>query len=111
MSEQDQGGQPQPTETGPTAESAIPATPAAPLSPTPARAAQAASDPGPATAEASLEPTVSSVTPTAPVQGVPPAKRPSRARWAVAGLIALLVVVLAGAGLYALVGASNSSVV
>src|SRR5207342_2598447 len=52
-----------------------------------------------------------SVTPTAPVQAVPPPKRPSRARWAIAGLIALIVVALSGAGLYALVGASNSSLV
>jgi uncharacterized protein DUF3352 len=111
MSEQDLGGQPQDTGASPKPEPAVPAVPPAPLEPTPARAAQPSTEPSSSLAQASLEPTAASVTPTAPVQTIAPAKRPSRTRWAVAGLIALIVVALSGAGLYALVGASNNSAV
>ena len=66
--------------------------------------------PAPVAAGAVLEPVAASATPTAPVE-VAPTKRPSRARWAVAGLIALVVVALSAAGLFALVGAQNDAVV
>jgi Protein of unknown function (DUF3352) len=81
-----------------------------PAEPTPARAAKPVVVSGPAVAGAVLEPVTASVTPTAPVE-VARSKRPSRARWAVAGLIALVVVALSAAGLFALVGAQNEAVV
>jgi hypothetical protein len=58
----------------------------------------------------SFEPAPVSATPTAPVEPAL-AVRPARRRWAVAGLVALVVVALSAAGLFALVGATNSSLV
>ena len=83
--------------------------PAPPVEPTPARAAQPAIAGGPDAPAVSFAPAPVS-TSTAPVE---PASvvRPSRRRWAVAGLIALVVVALSAAGLFALVGATNSSLV
>ncbi len=84
-----------------------------PVEPTVARAAQSTAAVV-AEPQASLEPVTGSVTPTAPVSTTPAAPsgtRRSRARWAVAGLVALLVVALSAVGIVALVGASNSSLV
>ncbi len=87
----------------------VPAIP--PVEPTPARAAQpAAFATTTQPTEASLESVGAVLTPTSPVE-VGRAARPSRARWAIAGLVALLVVALSGIGLFALVGASSDSVV
>ncbi len=55
-----------------------------------------------------FEPAAVTASLTAPVD-VRPSPRPSRARWAVAGLIALLIVAMSAAGLIALAGASGSS--
>jgi hypothetical protein len=88
-----------------------PATaPAPPVEPTPARAAQPPVAGGLVAPAVSFEPAPVSATTTAPVESAP-AVRPSRRRWAVAGLIALVVVALSAAGLFALVGATNSSLV
>ncbi len=62
-----------------------------------------APDPGSA-----FEPAVATAALTAPVE-VRHGPRPSRARWAVAGVIALVIVALSAAGLFALAGASGSS--
>jgi hypothetical protein len=109
-----QGPDPQPDTTpapvGP-ADAAIPAAaPIPPDAPTSARAARPADAPGAAAYEASVEPVATTGTPTAPV-AVSPVPRPSRARWGVAGLVALVVVALSAAGLFALVGASSNAVV
>jgi hypothetical protein len=58
----------------------------------------------------SVEPAVVVAAATAPVD-VRPGPRSSRARWAIAGLIALVIVALSAAGLFALAGASGSSLV
>jgi hypothetical protein len=110
MTEQEPNGQPQESGASPTD---LPRAelPTAPLEPTPARADKPGAEPSPSVAQASLEPTAASVTPTTPVKTIAPDKRPSRARWAIAAGIALLVVALSGVGLYALVGAASSSVV
>ena len=83
-------------------------TAATPTEPIPARAAL----PAASTADAGpvLEAVSASVTPTTPVERQA-GPRPSRARWAIAGLIALVVVALSSAGLFALVGAQNESTV
>ena len=85
-----------------------------PVEPTVARAAQSTVGPV-GEPKASLEPVTASVTPTAPVAVGPvelaAVKRPSRGRWVVAGLVALIVVALSAVGIVALVGASNSSLV
>ena len=70
----------------------------------PVAASTAAAGPGPATSPASTG-TSDWITPVA-VQQRP---RPSRARWVVAGLIALLIVAVSGVGLFTLVGASSTS--
>ncbi len=62
-------------------------------------------EPGPAPV---FESPVATVAVTAPVE-VRHGPRPSRARWAVAGVIALVIVALSAAGLFALAGASGSS--
>lgn len=82
---------------------------APPAEATPARAAQPSAGPAGAP-EAMFEPAAVAATPTAPVS-VAAQRRPSRGRWAIAGLIALVVVALSAAGLFALVGASNQAVV
>ena len=81
-----------------------------PTEPTPARAAQPFETPAATSSAGSLEPAVATGIPTSPVE-VGQVARPSRARWAIAGLIALVVVTLSGIGLFALVGASSNSVV
>ncbi|MGZ8502297.1 MAG: DUF3352 domain-containing protein [Candidatus Limnocylindrales bacterium] len=110
----EQGPDPQPavgppaadvTEPAIAAEAAVP-----PDAPTVARAAQPSDAPGAAAYEASVEPIATAGTPTAPV-AVSPVRRPSRARWGVAGLVALVVVALSAAGLFTLVGASSNAVV
>ena len=111
MNEQPPGGQPPESGASPTTGQASAEQPSAPVQPTPARAAKAAAKPSHPVAQASLEPTAASVIPTTPVKTLAPDKRPSRARWAIAAGIALLVVVLSGVGLIALVGAASSSVV
>jgi Protein of unknown function (DUF3352) len=84
--------------------------PPPPAEPTPARAAKAAApDDRPATA-VSFEPAPVSATPTGPLAPSTGAG-PTRRRWVVAGLIALVVVALTTAGLFALVGATNASLV
>ena len=55
-------------------------------------------------------PSPGGATPTAPV-AAQPVQRPSRARWAVAGLVALVVVAISAIGLFTLVGASSDAVV
>ncbi len=90
------------------ASSTTPAPP--PTEPTPARAAQPVTADGQVAPAVSFEPAPVSATSTTPVEPAP-AARPSRRRWAVAGLVALVVVALSAAGLFALVGATNSSLV
>ncbi len=82
---------------------------APPTEATPARAAQPSTGPAGAP-EAVFEPASVAATPTAPVT-VGSERRSSRGRWVIAGLIALVVVALSAAGLFALVGASNDAVV
>lgn len=81
-----------------------------PTQPTVARVAQPATAGPSSEPAASFEPGPVSATPTAPLVAAA-APRPSRRRWAVAGLIALVVVALSAAGLFALVGATGSSLV
>ncbi len=81
-----------------------------PVEPIPARAAKPVVVSGAVTPGAVLEPVAASATQTAPVE-VTQTKHPSRARWAIAGLIALVVVALSAAGLFALVGAQDDAVV
>ncbi len=85
-----------------------PPTPdATPPEPTPAEAAVVTPVVEPV-ASPTVEPVVATVAATSPVE-VRQGPRPSRARWAVAGVIALVIVALSAAGLFALAGASGSS--
>lgn len=111
MTEQEPKGQPEESGASPTTDPTSATQPSAPVEPTPARTAKPAARLSTSGAQASLEPTAASVTPTTPVKTIAPDKPPSRARWAIAAGIALLVVALSGIGLYALVGAASSSVV
>jgi hypothetical protein len=108
------GPDPQPDLTPPPvgpADAAIPADgPIPPDAPTSARAARPSDALGAPAYAASVEPIATAGTPTAPV-AVSPVRRPSRARWGVAGLVALVVVALSAAGLFALVGASSNAIV
>ena len=88
-----------------------PAAATPPAEPVPARAAKpAVTAAKPVVAGAVVEPVTASATPTAPVE-VASTRQPSRGRWAIAGLVAFLVVALSAIGLVALVGAQNEAVV
>jgi hypothetical protein len=71
------------------------------------------SGPGPEWSPESIQPAAPEVTAVSPASTAPvevrPGPRPSRARWAVAGLIALVVVAVSAVGLFAFVGASGTS--
>ncbi|MEO8230463.1 MAG: DUF3352 domain-containing protein [Chloroflexota bacterium] len=93
------------------ADAAIPPEAAVPPdAPTAARAARPSDAAAAPAYVASVEPLATPETLTAPV-AVSPVQRPSRARWGVAGLIALVVVALSAAGLFVLVGTSSNAAV
>jgi Protein of unknown function (DUF3352) len=81
------------------------ASPAAEPLPAPTEAVAPAVGPN---AAPTFEPAMVATAATAPVE-VRQGPRPSRARWAIAGVIALVIVALSAAGLFALAGASGSS--
>ena len=99
-----------PTEVIPTWTAAPPQAVVPPDGPTAARAARPADSSDAPSHDLSVEHLAAGGTPTAPV-AVNPVQRPSRARWGVAGLVALVVVALSAAGLFVLVGSSSNAVV